>query len=121
MKTDYLFYQLFQQFPESFFEMIGSANQADNYRFDAIEVKEAAFPMDGAFLPKDNAIDSPIYFIEVQFKKDLPNLRASVLGNLYLPQTPPSPTTVASSRHLSQPQPRLYPQGSTTLCSHAQL
>jgi predicted transposase/invertase (TIGR01784 family) len=71
MKTDHLFYQLFQQFPESFFEMIGSANQADNYRFDAIEVKEAAFRMDGAFLPKDNAIDSPIYFIEVQFKKDL--------------------------------------------------
>jgi predicted transposase YdaD len=100
MKTDHSFYQLFQQFPESFFEMIGSASQAENYRFDAIEVKEVAFRMDGAFLPKDNAIDSPIYFIEVQFKKDLPNLRASTFRNLHLPTPPPSPTTVASSRHL---------------------
>jgi predicted transposase YdaD len=31
MKTDHSFYQLFQQFPESFFEMIGSASEAENY------------------------------------------------------------------------------------------
>jgi predicted transposase/invertase (TIGR01784 family) len=83
MKTDHLFYQLFQQFPESFFEMIGSASEAENYRFDAIEVKEAAFRMDGAFLPKDNAIDSPIYFIEVQFKKDL-EIYARLLSEIFI-------------------------------------
>jgi predicted transposase YdaD len=37
MKTDHLFYRLFQELPESFFELIGAADRADNYRFDSIE------------------------------------------------------------------------------------
>ncbi|WP_071518278.1 DUF2887 domain-containing protein [Geitlerinema sp. PCC 9228] len=118
MKTDHSFYQLFQQFPESFFEMIGSASQAENYRFDAIEVKEVAFRMDGAFLPKDNAIDSPIYFIEVQFKNQI---YARLLSEIFIFLRRHHPQQLWQAVVISQPQLKLHLKGSTTLYFHTQL
>ncbi|ACB49441.1 CHP1784-containing protein [Crocosphaera subtropica ATCC 51142] len=71
MKTDTIFYRLFQSFPSIFFELIQvPVTQADNYRFDSVEVKQLAFRIDGVFLPKNNNLDSPIYFCELQFQKD---------------------------------------------------
>ncbi|MFM7326545.1 MAG: Rpn family recombination-promoting nuclease/putative transposase [Nodosilinea sp.] len=70
MKTDSLFYLLFQLAPPLFFDLIGVPEQGQGYRFDAVEVKEAAFRIDGVFLPPEGTTDQPVYFVEVQFQRD---------------------------------------------------
>jgi predicted transposase YdaD len=65
MKTDTIFYQLFQSFPSIFFELIQlPISEANNYRFDSVEVKQLSFRLDGVFLPQNNNprfhIDAPI-------------------------------------------------------------
>ncbi|MBF2017600.1 MAG: Rpn family recombination-promoting nuclease/putative transposase [Rivularia sp. T60_A2020_040] len=70
MKTDTIFYRLFQSFPSIFFELINQPPEtANTYEFSSVEVKQLAFRIDGVFLPKSNP-SSPIYFIEVQFQPD---------------------------------------------------
>ncbi|MFM6408899.1 MAG: Rpn family recombination-promoting nuclease/putative transposase [Microcystis sp.] len=69
MKTDSIFYRLFQTFPESFFDLLNLPPETVNhYQFSSLEVKQLAFRLDGVFLP-DN-LNDPIYFVEVQFQKD---------------------------------------------------
>ena len=69
MRTDTIFYQLFQTFPQLLFEMIGVAPaSAKNYKFSSREIKELARTFDGIFLPDKNRTDLPIYFVEVQFQ-----------------------------------------------------
>ncbi|MBC6420000.1 MAG: DUF2887 domain-containing protein, partial [Prochloron sp. SP5CPC1] len=46
MKTDSLFYRIFQSGPEIFFELIGQPYRA-GYHFRSIEVKQTAFRIDG--------------------------------------------------------------------------
>ena len=71
MKTDTLFYYLFQEFPGIFFELIGeSASLANDYQFASIELKQVAFRLDGLFLPPQDKPNLPIYFVEVQFQLD---------------------------------------------------
>jgi predicted transposase/invertase (TIGR01784 family) len=67
MKTDTLFYQLFQSFHSLLFELIDRPiSEAEGYRFSSAEVKEKAFRFDGIFTPTTN--DKPIFLIEVQFQ-----------------------------------------------------
>jgi predicted transposase/invertase (TIGR01784 family) len=69
VKTDSIFYRLFQTFPESFFDLLNLPPETVNhYQFSSLEVKQLAFRLDGVFLP-DN-LNEPIYFVEVQFQKD---------------------------------------------------
>ncbi len=69
MKTDTIFYQLFQTFPSLLFELIGqSPTEAQGYEFSSREIKELAFRFDGVFLPTTDSFDQPIYFLEVQFQ-----------------------------------------------------
>jgi len=71
MKTDTIFYQLFQSFPSIFFELIQlPINEANNYRFDSVEVKQLSFRLDGVFLHQNNHPQTTIYFCEVQFQED---------------------------------------------------
>ncbi len=71
MKTDTLFYRLFEAFPGIFFELINrSPEEAENYQFASVEVKQLSFRIDGVFIPNLNAINPPIYFAEVQFQPD---------------------------------------------------
>ncbi|ACB51061.1 CHP1784-containing protein [Crocosphaera subtropica ATCC 51142] len=71
MKTDTIFYRLFQSFPSIFFELIQlPATEVNNYYFDSVEVKQLSFRIDGVFLPKNNNSNTPIYFCEVEFQKD---------------------------------------------------
>ena len=71
MKTDSIFYRLFQSFPGIFFELIDKSPQlADIYKFSSVEVKQLAFRIDGVFLPDADALEIPIYFTEVQFQAD---------------------------------------------------
>jgi predicted transposase/invertase (TIGR01784 family) len=67
MKTDILFYQLFQSFHTLLFELIDlPITEADGYQFSSAEIKEKAFRFDGILKPEEN--NKPIYFIEVQFQ-----------------------------------------------------
>nr|WP_232826271.1 Rpn family recombination-promoting nuclease/putative transposase [Cyanothece sp. BG0011] len=59
MKTDTIFYRLFQSFPSFFFELINhNPEDASNYDFSSVEVKQLAFRIDGVFLPKKKVIPS---------------------------------------------------------------
>jgi predicted transposase/invertase (TIGR01784 family) len=71
VKTDPIFYRLFQTFPSSFFELIGrSPEDAINYEFRSVEIKQTAFRIDGVFIPVSGSDQQPILFAEVQFQKD---------------------------------------------------
>jgi predicted transposase/invertase (TIGR01784 family) len=69
VKTDSLFYRLFQTLPQSFFDLLNlPPDTVNHYQFSSVEVKQLAFRLDGVFVP-DN-LNDPIYFVEVQFQKD---------------------------------------------------
>ena len=69
MRRDTIFYQLFRQLPTLLFELLEQPpERADEYVFDAVEVKETSFRIDGVFFPPtDRGI---VYFCEVQFQLD---------------------------------------------------
>jgi len=69
MKTDSIFYRLFQEYPAAFFEVLGQPGEvAQNYTFTSVEVKQTAFRLDGVF--ESRTPELPTYFIEVQFQED---------------------------------------------------
>jgi predicted transposase/invertase (TIGR01784 family) len=91
MKTDSLFYRIFQTAPEIFFELIGQPIQP-GYQFQSVELKQTAFRIDGVFLPPPEATASTVYFVEVQFQKD-PLLYHRLFAELFLFLSQ-NPTTV---------------------------
>jgi predicted transposase/invertase (TIGR01784 family) len=71
MKTDSIFYRIFQTVPGVFFELLGEpADRAQGYVFRSVEVKQLAFRLDGVFLPQPDAPDQRVWFVEVQYQKD---------------------------------------------------
>jgi predicted transposase/invertase (TIGR01784 family) len=67
MRTDTLFFQLFQSFHTLLFELIDRPiAEAEGYTFTSAEIKEKAFRFDGIFMPTAN--DKPIFLAEVQFQ-----------------------------------------------------
>ena len=71
MKRDSIYYQIFKRFPALLFELVDDRpQQAQNYRFESVEVKETGFRIDGVFLPPENATPKIIFFAEVQFQDD---------------------------------------------------
>ena len=90
MQTDSLFYALFQSAPGLFFELLGEPSTASvGYRFASVELKQTAFRIDGVFLPPEADLEAPVYFLEVQFRRD-PLLYRRLLSEvlLYLRQHP---------------------------------
>jgi len=84
VKTDSIFYRLFQAFPGTFFELINrQASEANAYEFASVELKQTAFRIDGIFLPVPNLRERPIYFLEVQFQKD-PEFYARFFCEIFL-------------------------------------
>jgi predicted transposase YdaD len=63
MRTDTLFYELFQAAPQTFFELL-QITPACPYRYESITVKTTEKRIDGVLEP--TAADQPIYFLEVQ-------------------------------------------------------
>ena len=54
MKTDHIFYRIFQELPETFFQLWGEMpGKLNDYRFDSVELKQTAFRIDGVFLSQD--------------------------------------------------------------------
>jgi predicted transposase/invertase (TIGR01784 family) len=71
MKTDTIFYTLFQSLPGVLFELLEqSPAVALHYQFTSVEIKELARRIDGLFLPKPDFPEDPMYFVEVQFQCD---------------------------------------------------
>lgn len=84
MKTDTIFYRLFQTFPSILFQLIGQPEtNASAYQFTSVEIKQLAFRIDGVFLPPADAAEQLIYFAEVQFQKD-PEFYWRFLGEIFL-------------------------------------
>jgi len=71
IKTDSLFYRLFQIRPQLLFELVSASGElASRYEFRSVEVKQLAFRMDGLFVPTTEASSDPFYVVEVQFQPD---------------------------------------------------
>jgi|NOAtaT_7_FD_contig_123_15562_length_2548_multi_16_in_0_out_1_2 predicted transposase/invertase (TIGR01784 family) len=84
MKRDSIFYRLFQQSPSLLFDLLENPpDNATEYRFDSVAVKEPKFEIDGVFLPPDTDRNGVIYFCEVQFQKD-ERLYERVFGESFL-------------------------------------
>lgn len=84
MKTDSLFYRLFQTLPDLLFELIDQVpDHADAYRFISVELKETAFRLDGVFAPPADQPTWPLFFIEVQFQLD-PDFYARLFAEIFL-------------------------------------
>ncbi len=67
MRTDPLFYELFQTRPQIFFE-IAQITPSCAYRFESVTVKSAEKRIDGVLYPTVEG--QPIYFVEVQAAPD---------------------------------------------------
>jgi predicted transposase/invertase (TIGR01784 family) len=84
MRRDSIFYRLFQQSPELLFELLESQPEnAQQYRFESVAVKEPKFEIDGVFLPPNSPVPGVIYVCEVQFQRD-PQLYERMFGELFL-------------------------------------
>ncbi len=94
MKTDTLFYKIFLDCPEIFFELINEpTDQVAYYEFSPQSVKEQAFTVDGFYLPIEDSSELPFYLIEAQFQPK-ENLYYRLFGELFIylrQRTPLSP------------------------------
>lgn len=71
MKTDALFYEIFKEMPNIFFELIEQPNINPNvYEFAAPELKQTSLRLDGVFSTRQEFANEPLYFVETQFYKD---------------------------------------------------
>ena len=72
MKTDSLFYTIFQELPFVFFALLGvPESTTGQYQFTSQELKQLALRLDGLFLPLEPNPELPFYIVEVQFQPDL--------------------------------------------------
>ncbi len=71
MKTDSVFYRLFQRMPGLVFELAGwPIPDLSGYQFRSEEIKQTAFRLDGVLTPPTEALDRPLVFVEVQYQPD---------------------------------------------------
>lgn len=73
MKTDSLCYRIFLEAPAVLLQLAGlssevAAQEASQYEFRSVELKQTAFRIDGVLLPQDDS--RPIWFVKVQFQAD---------------------------------------------------
>jgi predicted transposase/invertase (TIGR01784 family) len=71
LKTDSIFYRIFQSSPGILFELLGQSPElAQGREFRAVEIKQVAFRLDGVLFPKPEGSDQTIWFVEVQMQYD---------------------------------------------------
>jgi len=73
VKTDSLFYRIFLEAPAVLLQLVGlspevAAQEALQYDFRSVELKQTASRIDGVLLPQ--AGNRPVWFVEVQFQAD---------------------------------------------------
>ena len=92
MKTDSLFYRLFQAMPALALELAGiPVAERAAYEFRSEEIKQTAFRLDGVLMPAAEVREAPVVFVEVQYQPDeqfYGRFFAEIL--LYLYRCPPS-------------------------------
>lgn len=91
MTADPLFYEIFKEIPELFFELIGQPEKDPSiYKFSVQEIKQRGFRLDGLLSTLEAYPNEPIYFIEAQSYKD-DNFYNQFVGKvvLYLTQYQP--------------------------------
>ena len=114
MKSDSLFYQIFQKLPELLGQLLGD-DSTDGYSFTSIEVKGLARRIDGLFVPPLDKPLQPLYFAEIQFQTDEKLYeRLFTETFLYLGQYQPQKfwycVAVWGSQNLDKGIPRHYQQ-----------
>lgn len=70
MRTDSLFYRLFQRMPELVLTIAGLDVPAEGYCFQSVEIKQTAFRLDGILWPPEGDARRPRIYVEVQFRAD---------------------------------------------------
>jgi len=70
MKTDTLFYRLFQRLPNVVLELLGLDYRSESYRFGSEEIKQTAFRLDGLYTQVEGDAGQPLIFVEVQYQPD---------------------------------------------------
>jgi predicted transposase/invertase (TIGR01784 family) len=71
MRRDTLFYRIFKEFPNLLFDLTGNPPQnAAEYRFNSVAVKEPTFTIDGVFEPPILDGTGKLYLAEVQMQPD---------------------------------------------------
>jgi predicted transposase/invertase (TIGR01784 family) len=71
LKTDSVFYRIFKASPGILFELLEqSPDLALGYDFSSVEIKQVAFRLDGILLPKPDAPDQTVWFVEIQMQDD---------------------------------------------------
>ena len=92
MRTDSLFYRLFQDWPDLVLELAGLETPAAGYTLRAEEIKQTGFRLDGVLVPPADRPDGPLVFVETQFQPD-PDFHARWFSELflYLYRRPPRP------------------------------
>ncbi|RUT01863.1 hypothetical protein DSM106972_064860 [Dulcicalothrix desertica PCC 7102] len=71
MTADPLFYKIFQNLPELFFELIGEGqDNKTGYEFGAEELKQQSYRLDGLYKTSSGYSFMPLYFVEAQGYKD---------------------------------------------------
>jgi len=83
MKTDSLFYRLFQEWPELVLELAGLETSVAGYTLRAEEIKQTGFRLDGVLVPPDDQPAWPLVFVETQFQPD-PDFHARWFSELFL-------------------------------------
>ena len=62
MRTDSIFYVLFETLPSAFFELLGeSAAAAEGYKFTSEKLRRRLSGLMASFSPAEDAPDKPIY------------------------------------------------------------
>ncbi len=70
MKTDTLFYRLFNESPELVLILLKLSYAGSSYHFVSEEIKQTGFRIDGLFKPIDSNASQPLIFTEVQYQPD---------------------------------------------------
>lgn len=69
MRTDTLFYRLFQAYPALALEAAGIVvDDPQGYQFRSEEIKETAFRLDGVLIPPPTTPQAPLVFLEAQMQ-----------------------------------------------------
>jgi predicted transposase YdaD len=67
LENRHAFFRFFNELPDCFFELVGRpAGDADDYRFEAIELKDTAVRIDGVYSPRHANEQAAVYFVEYQ-------------------------------------------------------